>query len=521
MSIPSKATVLVIGGGPAGSYASTVLAREGIDVVQFEALKHPRPHIGESMLPSMRFYLNFIGLVEEFESRNFIVKPGAVFKLAENEPACYADFQIIGKDKATWHVDRAESDKLMWDYAKSQGVSTFEETRVEAIQFENDGDPATSRPISASWTSKSGQSGTIHFDWLIDASGRSGIMSTKYLRNRIFREGLRNVGVYGYWKNVRTVNGDDHPEANATWIEALEDKSGWAWIIALHTGVTSIGVVMHEEASKVKKAQLGGTLQDHYLEQLKLVPGVMDHIGDKGELVGPVRSTVDYSYHATTYSGDHYRMIGDAAAFVDPLFSSGVHVAMTGALSAATTILASMKGQIPEADAQKWHDAKVGICQTRFLLVVLSTYKHMQHTGSRALLSDLDPEQYRAAFDVFRPLYQGDHDATTELSNEELQFMIDYTRNLFTPTTIEQRHAIIGDLKANRPSVLRAPTISSEDLKQVLDSDDSDAKAVFRMLSGTKVLKTENNPDIMFADSVNGYNVNLERGALGLIPVKA
>lgn len=111
----------------------------------------------------------------------------------------------------------------MWDYGKTQGVIAIDETRVESIQFENNGNPTTSRPISATWTNKAGQRGTIQFDWLIDASGRSGIMSTKYLRNRIFREGLRNVGVYGYWKNVHSVevNGGKDPKTSATWIEAL------------------------------------------------------------------------------------------------------------------------------------------------------------------------------------------------------------------------------------------------------------------------------------------------------------
>src|SRR4051812_2449006 len=92
-------------------------------------------------------------------------------------------------------------DDLMLKHAAKQGVNVFEETKVESIEFE--GDPKTSRPISAKWVKKDGTSGDISFDWLIDASGRAGVMSTKYLENRKMRENLRNVAVWGYWKDVR------------------------------------------------------------------------------------------------------------------------------------------------------------------------------------------------------------------------------------------------------------------------------------------------------------------------------
>jgi len=105
-------------------------------------------------------------------------------------------------------------------HAENQGVKVFEETRVESIRFENDGDPASSRPVSATWKRKSGETGIIKFDWLIDASGRQGIISTKYLKNRIYREGLRNVAAYGYWTGV-TVFDEGGPRSNAPWFECL------------------------------------------------------------------------------------------------------------------------------------------------------------------------------------------------------------------------------------------------------------------------------------------------------------
>jgi flavine halogenase len=108
-------------------------------------------------------------------------------------------------------------------HAEKQGVKVFEETRVESILFEGD-DASSSRPISAAWKNKSGQQGTITFDWLIDASGRQGIVSTKYLKNRIYREGLRNVAAYGYWTNC-SIFDEGGPRENAPWFECLTGKS--------------------------------------------------------------------------------------------------------------------------------------------------------------------------------------------------------------------------------------------------------------------------------------------------------
>ncbi|KAJ7595788.1 FAD/NAD-binding domain-containing protein [Mycena floridula] len=514
--IPESTTVLVIGGGPAGSYASTLLAREGVDVVLLEAVKHPREHVGESMLPSMRHYLRFVDLEAEFDARGFMHKPGACFKFRQDQEECFTDFSLLGPGRTTWNVLRSEADDVMIRHALSQGVQVFEETRIESISFLE----ANRRPVSANWKNKHGETGTIKFDWLIDASGRQGIISTKYLKNRIYREGLRNVAVYGYWKGVRILD-EGGRRGNAPWFEALTDKLGWSWTIPLHNGTTSIGVVMHQDSSNLKKAQNPGSLTDHYLEQLKLCPGAMDLIGEKGVFVeGSIKATSDFSYHATAYSGDHYRIIGDAAAFVDPLFSSGVHVAMTGALSAASTILGSINGQVTEQEAQNWHDAKIGICQTRFLLVVLSAYRQMQHIGNSAMLNDIHFESFDAAFELFRPVYQGEHDTATTLTNEELSNMIEFTRNLFTPTTHDQMMAV-GARVGKGLMALNGPVLGPADLEKVIGTEDSDAKQVLQRLNSLKVLRNDTSPESFTSEAVNGYTVNLERGKLGLVKAAA
>lgn len=230
------------------------------------------------------------------------------------------------------------------------------------------------------------------------------------------------------------------------------DETGWAWFIPLHDGTTSVGIVMDKDTSvrKKKEAETGSgvsNLQAHYLQEVHNVPGLMKLL-EKAALrnsgkPGAIKSASDFSYSAPSYAGDHYRIAGDAggksralnpgksyhvtltdvSAFIDPFFSSGVHLAFTGGLSAALTISASIRGFSTEADAQRWHTSKVGTAYTRsvhirmrrvsmvgslnrycirFLLVVLGTYKQIRNQAV-PVMSDVDEDNFDRAFDLIRP----------------------------------------------------------------------------------------------------------------------
>ena len=212
MSIPEECTVLVIGGGPAGSYSAAALALEGINTVLLEADIFPRYHIGESMLPSIRHFLRFIDLDSEFNSYGFTKKIGAAFKLNEKRTA-YTDFVGAGgPGNYGWNVVRSEADELMFRHAGKIGAKVFDGVKVNTLDFVPlEGEDAMTdskaelpgRPVSASWSRKSdGSSGVIKFEYLIDASGRAGVMSTKYLKNRKYNQGLKNIANWGYWKGT-------------------------------------------------------------------------------------------------------------------------------------------------------------------------------------------------------------------------------------------------------------------------------------------------------------------------------
>lgn len=186
-SVPESCSVLVIGGGPAGSFAAASLAREGIDTVLLEADQHPRYHIGESLLPSIRHFLKFIDADDKFKKFGFMHKNGAAFKLNRSQPPAYTDFIAAnGPDGHSWNVIRSDADEILFKHAGECGAHIFDQTKVTSIEFE---DTTTSlpvgRPTSATWSRKDGSTGIVKFDYLVDASGRAGLISTKYLKNRL------------------------------------------------------------------------------------------------------------------------------------------------------------------------------------------------------------------------------------------------------------------------------------------------------------------------------------------------
>jgi flavine halogenase len=181
----------------------------------------------------------------------------------------------------------------------------------------------------------------------------------------------------------------------------LLDESGWAWLIPLHNGTTSVGVVMNQKLAAKKKSEGGLDSHEFYKKSRELAPNLLALI-DNGELVTPIKSASDYSYSASEYAFPYARIIGDAGCFIDPYFSSGVHLALVGGLTAAVTISAVIKGNCDEATAATWHSKKVADSYTRFLLVVLSAYRQIR-SQEKPILSDFDEDNFDRAFALFRP----------------------------------------------------------------------------------------------------------------------
>jgi flavin-dependent dehydrogenase len=316
-----------------------------------------------------------------------------------------------GPNNYAYNVIRSEADELLFRHAAESGAHTFDGFKVTSVNFTpspylQNADPEfkTSNaglPESVNWTSKTGISGITTCKYLVDASGRHGLLSTKYLRNRRMNSGshLQSVATWAYWTNGG-VYAQGTEREGYPYFEALVDGSGWVWFIPLHNGQWSVGVVRNRNVLAEKKGEGGGD-RAVYLDALHGNPGINELLC-RAEMVSEIRSASDWSYSAESYASPYIRIVGDAGCFVDPFFSSGVHLALNSGLSAATTICASIKGQVPEGAAARWHSKRVEESYTRFLVVVSSALKQIIEQESAVLVEE-DEKSFEKAFQQFRP----------------------------------------------------------------------------------------------------------------------
>jgi flavine halogenase len=230
-----------------------------------------------------------------------------------------------------------------------------------------------------------------------------------------------------------------------------------------------------------------------------------------------IQQAADYSYSASSYAGDHYRIAGDAGAFIDPFFSSGVHLAFTGALSAAATICASIRGDVPETEAQEFHTKKIGVAFTRFLLVVLASYRQMRNQ-EMDVLSSVDQDNFDAAFKSIRPIIQGlsERELDDKLTEEELRDTMSFVVNVFASNPEEaDRMVDEGRLKEH---MVKADQTSVEDvIKAVKSAADEEARSAVLWANARKPLATVYNaPKNFREEEILGGVVRMEIGKLGI-----
>lgn len=318
----APARVVVIGGGPGGSTAATLLAREGYGVVLFERAVFPREHIGESLLPASLPILEDLGVLHDVEAAGFTHKPGATMVWGKDrEPWSWYFRETNQRFPTSYQVWRPTFDDLLLQNSRRNGVDVREDHTVAGVVF--DGERAVGVEVRGP-----GGSERVDADFVVDASGQGALIANQ-LGLREWDPFFQNLAVYAYFDGAKRL---PSPDEGNIFIESYEH--GWFWVIPLGDR-TSVGAVMDRRAGQ---QQLHGRrAEDVLLEHIPMAPRTAQLLNEAAITSG---ATVlkDWSYVASRFSGDGYILAGDAACFVDPLFSSGVHLALSAGVLAAAYV---------------------------------------------------------------------------------------------------------------------------------------------------------------------------------------
>jgi flavin-dependent dehydrogenase len=324
--------VAVIGGGPAGSTAATLLARRGYKVIALEKARHPRFHIGESLLPMNLPIFERLGVMEKVRELG-VHKAGADFE-ADNA-AGYNTFdfaQALGHSPPhAYQVWRQDFDRMLFEHARECGADTREGHQV--IGIDQAGPRSTRLEVRV-------QGGGYHIQarYVVDASGRDTFLGAKMKLRRKNRE-HQSAAIFGHFRGAEL-----RPGKEAGNISIYRFEHGWMWMIPLRDGVMSVGAVCRPDYLK----QRSGKTVDFLLATLQKNPALWRRLQGAELISDEVRATGNYSYDSVHMGGPGWVMVGDAFAFLDPVFSSGVYLAMSGAEHAAKVVDAALRDPTSE-----------------------------------------------------------------------------------------------------------------------------------------------------------------------------
>jgi 2-polyprenyl-6-methoxyphenol hydroxylase-like FAD-dependent oxidoreductase len=335
--------VLVVGGGPAGSTIAALLARRGERVTLVEKDRHPRFHIGESLLPLNVPLFEELGIKDEIEQIGML-KLGVEFVSPHHGKALSLDF-ASGWDKRffySYQVRRSAFDHILLKNAIAKGATIVEGCRVTDVEFQPDGS------VTASGRDEHGKIHSWHADFLVDASGRDTLLANRLsLKQRNRRH--NSAAIFGHFTGARRSAGKAEGNITIYWFD-----HGWIWFIPLSDGTTSIGAVCPPSFLKSRTTDV----TSFFVSVLAMCPALGERLKN-AELTGAATATGNYSYQATRMTGKSYILLGDAFTFIDPVFSTGVYLAMRSAFLGADAVSACLHEPRKAVRALRRFDAEV------------------------------------------------------------------------------------------------------------------------------------------------------------------
>jgi len=336
--------VIVIGGGPSGSTCSTLLAQHGHKVELFEREHFPRFHIGESLIPYTYNVIKRLNLLDTMKQSYFTKKYSVQF-INENgklsEPF-YFDQHDPHERSQTWQVRRSEFDHLLLNNAKKHGVNVHEGARVLEVLFEGD------RAVGVRVKPEDGPEKIVKAKVVVDAGGQSGQLIDR-LNLREWDPVLKKAALWTYWKGAYR---DEGKNGGATLVISTAGRKGWFWYIPLHDDIMSVGVVAGYDY--LFNSERPKDLEQLYNEEVSRCPGLQPRLANATRC-DTFRAQKEYSYRAKKVAGNGWVLVGDAFGFLDPLYSSGVLLALKSGSMAADAIDAAIKANdTGEAKLRSW-----------------------------------------------------------------------------------------------------------------------------------------------------------------------
>lgn len=348
---------VTIGAGPGGSTAAALVAEAGYKTLLLERERFPRFHVGESLMPETYWTLERLGVIDEMRKRSFPPKVGVQFvssSTKESAPFFFQDHDPR-ESSQTWHVERAEFDNILFKNAAAKGADCRDGSRV--LDIELNGDEGS----KVTFQSSDGEKHTVHAKVVVDATGQQAMLANRLGLIEV-NEKLKKASIWTYFLGAER---SEDPNRNTTIILHTEDKACWFWYIPLANDVVSVGLVGdHKQLLKGR-----GTPEEIFAAELAKCPGVQRRIAN-AKRCGDFNVAKEFSYTTKQHAGDGWVLVGDAFGFIDPVYSSGVYLALKSGEMAADSIVEGLgKNDVSAAQLGAWTpEFKAGMVWIRKLV---------------------------------------------------------------------------------------------------------------------------------------------------------